>query len=295
LASLNQELHQSDLVNCKSVFITSLTNRYDLQIALFAKVMHFHILGTVRSWDNLTSHGNLLVLPDIFYSHSQFMTDTLIKFHNFDPGKIVTITAPNYRETYRPLKIRNRSHPPVKIGFGCMGSVVNPDDKNFMIDFNNIAKQYSDKEFYIIQHPIFPHNIDFDLSSNLKVFRFDYEKFNLTQYYKELSQLDLLVAGGSSILLDAEFMKIPIGYIAFEIIPQNYWVSALRYEDYVYHFHKFIKLTGVRTIRSRNDLINIINDGDSNQDFLNSSLSSYFLGNIEIDLSDKLFYLLHKG
>jgi hypothetical protein len=295
LVDLNTELHDSDLVNCKTVFITSLTNRFDLQIALFAKVMHFKILGTVRSWDNLTSHGNLLVEPDIFYSHSQFMTDTLIEFHNFDPGKIVTITAPNYRETYRPLKLGNKSNPPIKIGYGCMGSKINPDDKNFMIDFNNIAKQYSDKEFYIIQHPIFPHSIDFDLSSNLKVLQFDYEKINLTQYYNELSKLDLLVAGGSSILLDAAFIEIPIGYIAFEVVPQNYWVSALRYMDYVYHFHKFIELTGVRTIRSKNDLINIINHGDSNQDILNSSLSSHFLGNIEIDLSDKLFSLLSKG
>ena len=292
LSCLSPNIYERDLINCKSVFITSLTNRNDLQFALFAKVMKFKSLGTVRSWDNLTSHGNLIIKPDLFYSHSQFMTDTLIEFHKFDPERIVTLSCPNYREIFHPRNSNKQLKTSIKVGFGCMGNLVNPDDKNFMIYFNNEAKLHPDKEFFIFQHPIFPHKIDFDLSSNLKVLQFDYDKFNLAQYYDALSQLDLLVAGGSSILLDAAFLKIQIAFIAFEIVPQNFWVSALRYKDFVYHFHKFIEITGVKVIRSRKEFVDVVNEVHLGQCIVDSDLSNYFTGDIETNLSHELFRLL---
>lgn len=292
LSSLNPELREDEFLNCKTVFITSLTNINDLQVALLAKKMNLKIIGTVRSWDNLTSHGNLSIFPDIFYSHSGFMTDTLKEFHNFDPRKIVTLTAPNYREIFRPLTVNDKSKAPLKIGYGCMGGLVNPDDKNFMIYFNQIASQNLDKDFFIIQHPIFPHEIDFDLSSNLSILQFDYQEFNLANYYARLSHLDLLVGGGSSILLDAVFLKIPIGFIAFEVIHQKYWTSALRYEDYVYHFQKFIEFTGVKVLRSKNELIDFFNNCSPTQDVIDINKSGYFFGNIQIDLNDELLNLL---
>jgi hypothetical protein len=223
------------------------------------------------------------------------MTNTLKEFHNFDHRKIVTLTAPNYREIFRPLGVNDTEKAPIKIGYGCMGSSINPDDKNFMIYFNQIAGQNLDKEFFIIQHPIFPHEIDFELSSNLTVFQFDYQEFNLASYYAQLSHLDLLVGGGSSILLDAVFLKIPIGFIAFEIIEQKYWISALRYEDYVYHFQKFIELTGVKVIRSKNELIDFFNTCSPAQDVIDINRSNYFFGNMQIDLNDKLLNLLDRN
>ena len=156
-----------------------------------------------------------------------------------------------------------------------------------MIYFNNEAKLHPDKEFFIFQHPIFPHKIDFDLSSNLKVLQFDYDKFNLAQYYDALSQLDLLVAGGSSILLDAAFLKIQIAFIAFEIVPQNFWVSALRYKDFVYHFHKFIEITGVKVIRSRKEFVDVVNEVHLGQCIVDSDLSNYFTGDIQKTIAMK--------
>jgi hypothetical protein len=220
------------------------------------------------------------------------MTDVLIEFHKFDPERIVTLSAPNYREIFHPRNSNKQLKTSIKVGFGCMGNLVNPDDKNFMIYFNSEAKLHPDKEFFIFQHPVFPHKIDFDLSSNLKVLQFDYDKFSLVKYYDELSQLDLLVAGGSSILLDAAFLKIQIAFIAFEIIPQNFWVSALRYQDYVYHFHKFIEITGVKAIRSRKEFVDVVNEVNLGQGIGDSDLSNYFTGDIKINLSHELFRLL---
>jgi hypothetical protein len=85
------------------IFITSLSNQSeDLQFALFARKNRIKIIGTMRSWDNLSSHGGLALIPDIFYSHSMFMLLMLNQFHRLNRGTISTITAPNYRQIFLP-------------------------------------------------------------------------------------------------------------------------------------------------------------------------------------------------
>jgi hypothetical protein len=292
LAHLSPKLESSDLKNFQSAFITSLTNIYDIQVAHFVRSTGVKVIGTVRSWDNLTSHGNLIFKPNFFYSHSQFMTETLTQFHHYDRKKIITLSSPNYRKSFSPIKMTNISYPLRKIGYGCMGSPSNPDDLNMIIEFNKIAGKYRDKEFFVIQHPIFPHRINFELSPNLKILQYDYRKFELTQYYSELSKLDILVAGGSSILLDALFLQIPIAFIGFEVIKQDYWKSALRYEDYVYHFQKFIELTGVRKIRSKDELISLFDEKLLKRQVFTDESVKYFTGDTELDLNFNLTRLL---
>ena len=56
------------------LFVTSLTNfSADVPITLSIKSEGKPVNGTVRSWDNLVTHGSLCVAPDIFIAHSNFM------------------------------------------------------------------------------------------------------------------------------------------------------------------------------------------------------------------------------
>ena len=56
------------------LFVTSLTNTWeDIPIAMHFKMNRARIIGTVRSWDNLTSHGIMRYEPDIICVFTEAM------------------------------------------------------------------------------------------------------------------------------------------------------------------------------------------------------------------------------
>jgi hypothetical protein len=58
----------------------SLTNiESDLQIGIFYKKKNTPVIATVRSWDNLVTKGILRFSPDIFLSHSKYMSEIAIQ------------------------------------------------------------------------------------------------------------------------------------------------------------------------------------------------------------------------
>lgn len=281
-----------DLEEYKSVFITSLTNIKDIHVALYAKRMNIKTIATVRSWDNLSSHGRLAADVDIFYSHSNFMSELIREFHPHNDFEVHTLVAPNYQKYYvlgDQTKPQNTSF---KIGYVCMGERVNPDDYNFINEFNALAENFLHLTFCIIQHPMFPHDIRFQLNKNVSVIQYDYEKTSLQEYYKNLKTFDLIIGGGTSALLDAAVLEIPVVYIGFEFKTHNYWSSALRYMDYLYHFDKFIKKTHIHICKSQSELTEII--GEGNYDFykIDPKLVLNFSGNLNLDLNLRLTELI---
>lgn len=292
---LNTQVVKPGLVEYKSVFITSLTNLKDIHVVLYAKRMNIKTIATVRSWDNLSSHGRLIADVDIFYSHSNFMSELIREFHPHDEFEVHTLVAPNYQQNYilgnqtKPLKNF------LKIGYSCMGPKVNPDDYNFINEFNALAKNFSQQTFFIIQHPMYPHDIKFQLNKNVRVIQYGYDQTSLQEYYKDLRTFDLIIGGGTSAILDAAVLEIPVVYIGFEYKTHKYWSSALRYMDYLYHFDKFIEKTNIHICKSQSELAEII--GEKNYDFykINSESVSYFSGNLNLDLNLRLTELLSQN
>jgi hypothetical protein len=286
----------ADLVarECESLFVTSLTNVKDIHVALYAKIMKIHTIGTVRSWDNLSSHGRLVVNPDVFYSHSDFMSYTLEKFHPYLEFKVHTLVAPNYQKVSYTKKSDSSEYKVFKVGYACMGARVNPDDYRFAVEFNKLAKSFPNQVFYLIQHPSFPHEIEFVLNVNVKIIRFDYGTSSLEDYYTELSTFDLILGGGTSALLDAAVLKVPVIYIGFEYQRQGYWNSALRYQDYMYHFKQFIQVTNIHVCKSHSELVRILQVQNYSLYMVNSVLVTYFSGSIVLDLPSRLIELINQ-
>lgn len=289
---LGSQITGLNLAQSKSILVTSLTNAKDIHVALFAKKMNIKIIGTVRSWDNLSSHGRLVVEPNIFYSHSDFMSDTLLEFHSLKECKVDTLVAPNYKKSFIPEKTESLKNKSFNIGYACMGARVNPDDYNFTNEFNNLAKFFPEQTFYIIQHPAYPHKIEFSLNQNVRVVQYDYNKSGLESFYRNLSTFDLIIGGGTSLLLDAAILEIPVIFIGFEYQKHSYWTSALRYMDYVYHFNKFIEKTDIFICRSHSELVRVIRSGDFSHYRSNARSISYFSGNTNLDLNAKLTELI---
>ena len=246
------------LPNCDIVFLTSLTDmQTETLIGMYYSSLETKTIGTPRSWDNITSHGCFPWIPDKILSHSDYMTSSLREIQGLPAKRISLAVAPNYQDVFLPatVKVENR----VRIGLACMGFTTNPDDLNLLKWFcTELAVSFEDKDFYIYQHPKFLHKIQFNVPSNVFLRVFPYESTTLQNYYSEIRMLDILFAGGTSVLLDAAFCDVPTAFINFDCVKQDYWQSALRYSDSLPHTADFLEFNQINFVNSKLEIENII-------------------------------------
>lgn len=242
------------------VFVTSLTNSWeDIQVAIYFKKYRARIIGTVRSWDNLTNHGYLKFLPDIFIFHSEAMETFGKNFQRMAHCEKKCLVSPVYQDKYW-VKRQIQSLEVTSIAYMCMGKVTNPDDENFvrwLIEkWSNLPDNF---KLTIVQHPNFLINIDdSNLADNINFKTFHYSDSNLTDYYNFIAQQDLIICGGTTAALDSAFLNTPIAVIGFEIKQQSYSSSALRYFDVKPHTKNFFNDCEVLIIGDKEDLVNTV-------------------------------------
>jgi hypothetical protein len=214
-------------------------------------------IGTPRSWDNITSHGCLPWIPDKILSHSEYMTCSLKEIQNIPLERISLAVAPNYQKNFFPVSIQTDNQ--IRIGLACMGFTTNPDDLNVLKWFcTELAVRFPDKNFYVYQHPKFLHEIQFKLPPNVFLRVFPYESTTLQDYYSEISMLDVLFAGGTSVLMDAAFCHVATAFINFDFVQQGYWQSALRYTDSLPHTADFLEFNKINLVNTKLEIENII-------------------------------------
>jgi len=275
------------------LFVTSLTNSWeDIPIAMHFKMNKARIIGTVRSWDNLTNHGYLKLVPDIFLSHSENMLRYALKFQNFSSENIYLAVTPVYQELFKPAKSSN-SLKIAKISYMCMGLSTNPDDENFVKWLINEWRLLPNRfHLTILQHPKFILNLDqTNLKDNIIIQIFKYENSNLMDYYEFISQQNLVLCGGTTAALDAAFIGIPVATIGFEIVRQTYSSSGLRYFDTKPHTKDFFDKCNVLTLGSKSDLMRCLEKYNEIQT-INTDLVSEFTGKSDINFNDLLIKAL---
>jgi hypothetical protein len=277
----------SKLPECDAFFSTSLTDLiYESCLGIYYESKGAITLGTPRSWDNITSYGCILWFPHVILSHSDYMSSNLVNFQQVNTKNILQATAPNYRKKFLPQA--GKSINQFRIGFACMGSMTNPDDLNvFQWIVSELAINFPKVSFIIFQHPKFKYHINFDIPKNVIVKTFMYESSTLQEYYSELASLSVLFAGGTSVLLDAEFCRVKTFFINFEILNQKFWSSALRYRDMWPHTRDFLDLNKVDFVNSKlemESIIRAINVG--NVINFKEVSAAQFIGKDEINYSD---------
>ena len=242
------------LPNCDLVFLTSLTDvHFETLVGLYYSSLKIKTIGTPRSWDNITSYGCFPWIPDKILSHSEYMSFNLKTVQGLSDKKIFLAVAPNYQSHFLPTDMP--LHGKVRIGLACMGFTTNPDDLNILKWFSTeIAPKFIDKDFYVYQHPKFLHKIELELPKNVYLRVFPYESTTLQEYYREISTLSILFAGGTSALLDAAFCGTDTAFINFDCARQKYWRSALRYADELPHTSDFLDLNQIIFMNSKQDI-----------------------------------------
>jgi len=283
------ELFEVKLLLCASIsnFI------YDSEIMRAAKKLSIKTLGTPRGWDNLVSHGYLRVIPDVFFSHSHFMTNCAIQNQLIEKKTII----PMGTSTYQEYLIPNRQDLFVKkrIAIGCVGPRSNPTESIFIDEFLTIATEaFPYFEFVIIQHPKFPHLVNFDYKNTSQA-TFEYSKANgsLKKYYNYLSSFDLLLTSGSSIGLDALFVGTPVHCFFIDLIDTGYWESSARYLSHRPHYRELIQKLEIPVHDSINSIIKILHQIEKGEK-PPAPTPTFFTGFPDFDFKDILLSCLKK-
>jgi len=238
----------------------SLTDNLDTYIAGFCKKNNIKHIGTVRSWDNLTSHGLLRIKPDVFYCHSQAMQEDLIKFQYFNRFNDTIVVGHSYWINFTRIKdIVPKSNPiKFKVLFGSMGLYFNPSEVALLAHIYQLRRKFLSTQvhFTVLMHPKFrlPVEVQNEFSDfiNFETFNFDNltEVKSYSEYLEYLSKFNLILSSGSTLLLDASLVNHNIAHINFELSSVRYWESIKRYLDFREYYKQFIDLGQILIINS---------------------------------------------
>jgi len=284
------------LSNYDLLLALSLTDDLDILVTSFAKLNSIKSIGTVRSWDNLTSHGLVRVKPDVFYCHSEAMAADLRKYQYYGCNPQNTVigfsTWLNFRKI-REIKSNSTNYDPknvYRILYGAMGDYFNPGEEVFLTKLIDFVQQDFNLELVVLMHPKFLLSDDFQKQFDTKIvfdkFNFDnhHETRSYTEYLEYLSEFDLILSSGSTLLLDACIINKNIAHINFEICKVPYWESIERYFDFRDYYKDFLLLSKTPILSSFEKLAFEINDrftgnrlSISQQNFA----AKYFMGSSE--------------
>jgi hypothetical protein len=266
------------------LFITSLTNFWeDSIVGVYFEARGCFVAGTIRSWDNLVSHGQLRFIPKIFVSHSQFITECATRYQNILQERIVELVTPSYRQQFR-LRKYGENREEKRILYGSMGLITNPDDYNLVVKLIELSSSMPENtQLTILEHPKFRINVRPELlPENVNILCLPYETSNLSDYFQMLSECDLVICGGTSVLLDSLFVCTPVAVVHFEIQEQPYLKSAIRYFDTRVHTKSLFKAISLLHLYSEQDLARVL-VGDIDVLRLEDSEVQYFTGNSKCD------------
>ena len=250
------------LSNYDLLLALSLTDDLDILVTSFAKLNSIKSIGTVRSWDNLTSHGLVRVKPDIFYCHSEAMAADLRKYQYYGCNLQNTVigfsTWLNFRKI-REIKSNSTNYDPknvYRILYGAMGEYFNPGEEVFLTKLIDFVQQDFNLELVVLMHPKFLLSDDFQKQFDTKIvfdkFNFDnyHETRSYTEYLEYLSKFDLILSSGSTLLLDACIINKNIAHLNFEMCRVPYWESIRRYSDFREYYKNFLELSNTPELSS---------------------------------------------
>lgn len=282
------------IMPCIDVFIsTALTNsESDLPLSIYFKRKGIPVISSLRSWDNLVTKGTLKFQPDLFLSHSGYMTDMAIHIHGIKASSVIQSVTPAYQKRFIGDTKHQRSSSP-KITYGCIGPVLNPDELNFINWLGQVSRE-TDSCISIVQHPKFKHNLSRVDTGNLVFETFDYLTSKLQDYYDFIAQQDLVIASGTSFALDTLFVQTPLIGLAFEVIEQDYWLSHLRSYDELPHSKYLFDNLLIKKVSSKLELSKILKSKVVHQNLIDSTNTlRYLTGDTEMRFDNQLLKILN--
>lgn len=272
--------HLFALYNPTVVFATDMTNEYDTRLVEEAKRRGIPSIGMVRSWDNLTSKGMMRAVPTELLVNNHIVRMEAAELHGVPSDTITVVGIPHYDRYLLPPSI-SREALAEKIGI--------PAHKRFILfapaGDRYLARNEVDRDVALLLEKIVPPDWDIlvrlppaDSVTSIEDNPFSSPRIHIyrpsgrfkTVKNTEMSRQDddvliaslraseLVVAGPSTMVIDAAFFDKPVVLFDFDGLEHRpYLESVRRYYDYD-HFAPVIESGGAPLARSAEELQNII-------------------------------------
>jgi hypothetical protein len=253
----------------------------DTLYLLHAKEMGIPVVCQMLSWDNITSKGTPLLMPDYFISWGPIMTQEMIKWYGFARGKIFECGVPHF-DVYRQtdeltppgtlLNEFNLNTDRPYIFYGMVARIFCPNELEIVgwlaeqINSNSFSKACS---LVIRPHPqmvsgYYSNGKDLDKLRSLtgpnvaldvppvlsEALAWDLPKRDLYNLASLLAGSAMCINASSTLCLDACMLDRPVinvGFDGWQDLP--YEKSARRGLDFI-HMRKLLSLGGVKLARS---------------------------------------------
>lgn len=256
------------------VFATDVQNENDIRLMREAKSRAIPSAGMVRSWDNLTSKGLMRAVPDILLVHNRIVKEEAIRLHGIPEEKIRVIGVPHYDRYDAPAHPRAEFENAVGLKPGRKFVLYAPVGDRYlsqnrvdqwMVSF--ILKMLPPEYDLLIRLPPTDSvHLEGGLPDRAIIHRtgqaahIGARKLNeLTRKDDELlrdslAYAELVIAGPSTILVDAAVFDKPAIAVAFDGDTEPRYEKGLRrYYDYE-HMQEIRRSGGVRIVNGSGEL-----------------------------------------
>lgn len=300
-----------------SLVSLSLTNfDFDVILARTARQNRVPVIGMVRSWDNLSSHGLLRVLPDRCILQNVFLENVAKKHQAFDRVPIDVVGIPHYdrlnhvesfamsRAEFCSLHHLDPKRP--IIFYGAMGEMLFLREGEMPSVFEEListGQLPADSQILFRTHPKFkmtkrqnlPH-LFFDTGAAYIDQKFNKSRVVQNDLLNQIFHSDVVVTGASTIAIDAAIQNKPIVCVAFDANSTvNYWDSAARFYDHYTHFEALVSCGGVLISKNKAELASqILRSMAYPDEFVQQrkDIVKMFVGNLDGAASKRLASLL---
>ena len=261
------------------VFSTDIYDTSDRELIKEAKKYGIATVGMVRSWDNVTTKGVMLAVPDKIIVPNEILKDELQEYNKINPDKISISGIPHYDGCVMPRKISREEFfkkmhldPGKKlILFSPAGSILYKHDGEVLKLFQEFKSRnvFSKKVQFLVRFPP-TDTISLDGFGGDPEFVLDQPGVNISGVKKEseltkegaehlndsLYYSDIVITLTSTMAIDAAVFDKPA--IIFSI-KRNKSDDIKKFLKYT-HYRKFIDFKFCKLAISKSELVKYINE-----------------------------------
>jgi hypothetical protein len=273
-------------VNPDLIFITDVFADADIALWHAAGKIGKKVVAMVRSWDNLTGHGLIRLLPGTLIVHNPFLERLATSLQHIPQPNVVITGLPHYDWYARKALFKSRENflrgagldPSKKfILFAGIGNYLAPHESEVVklldeaIEKGRIdvpaavlfrphpAFLSEGERIAFLPHTVFDDNVRRHSASGSD--RGEMGEKEMAHLVNSLLHADVVVTTASSMVIDAAAFDRPIVCIAFDgESSEPYWNSVRRYYKDFTHFKMITETGGFRVVFDGNGLVREINE-----------------------------------
>ncbi len=257
---------------------------FDIPVNTEARRRGIKIIGLTRSWDSLSSHGMLRVVPDVLLVQNRLIKEHALQYQGFPKKLPIHVVGLPHYDAYKRKEsfIESREAFFSRMGldpskkfvlYGAMGDFLFPHEGGLAQVFERITEQgmiQAPVQFVYRAHPKFKSPLE--KMQNMKHVRPDrgvtYKSESLASFEMEdaderhlmnsIYHADVIVTAGSTFAIDAAVFDKPTICVGFDGTATHvpYWESVKRFYDRYTHFEALVETGGVRIASTPEELAN---------------------------------------